>query len=118
MKTFEYSGAKSIVVSGDIHGEFSELVYRLCDRYGMTDTLLIVAGLESWLEKDPSLAFDCKEERDEIDKLLYFLKQNGHPLSHWYYGHFHHSWAPVLTAFFTVCLILWSSRKFFESYIG
>lgn len=31
MKTFEYSGAKSIVVSGDIHGEFAELVFRRCE---------------------------------------------------------------------------------------
>lgn len=226
MKTFEYSGTKSIVVSGDIHGEFTELVFRLCDRYGMTDTLVIVAGdcgfgfekpgyyeqvyrrikgklnrsnnwvvmlrgnhddpsyfndekvcydrfrcvpdytvlkacgrqilcvggavsvdrssrsvgrnywederpvfdagklleissecridtvithtapsfcefvtktgLESWLEKDPSLAFDCKEEREEIDKMLDFLKQTGHPLSHWFYGHFHHSWTSCI----------------------
>ena len=222
MKTFEFSGARSIVVSGDIHGEFTELVYRLCDRYGMTDTLLIVAGdcgfgfekpgyyehiyrrvlnklnrsnnwivmlrgnhddpsyfneekiqydrfrcvpdysglkacgrqilciggaisvdrssrsagrsyweneqpifnadklldissacridtvithtspsfcefviktgLDYWMEKDPTLSIDCKMEREEIDKLLNFLKQNGHPLSHWFYGHFHHSW--------------------------
>ena len=39
-----YPEAKSVVVSGDIHGDFNELVYKLCIQYQMTDTLLIVAG--------------------------------------------------------------------------
>ena len=41
---FDYPDVKSIVICGDIHGEFRELVFRLCVRYGMCDTLLIVAG--------------------------------------------------------------------------
>ena len=36
--------AKSIVVSGDIHGDFNLLVYKLCVQYQMKDTVLIVAG--------------------------------------------------------------------------
>ena len=44
MKTFDFPKAKGIVVSGDIHGEFNELVYKCCIQYGMTDTLIIVAG--------------------------------------------------------------------------
>lgn len=44
MKKFQYKDAKQIVVCGDIHGDFSHLVYKLCVRYQMTDTLLIVAG--------------------------------------------------------------------------
>ena len=36
--------AKTIVVCGDIHGEFNLLVYKLCIQYKMRDTLLIVAG--------------------------------------------------------------------------
>ena len=36
--------AKSIVVSGDIHGDFNELVFKMCEQYQMKDTLLIVAG--------------------------------------------------------------------------
>lgn len=39
-----FSGAKGLVVSGDIHGDFNQLVYKLCVQYQMTDTLLIVAG--------------------------------------------------------------------------
>lgn len=41
---FDYPEVKSVVICGDIHGEFRELVFRLCVRYGMNDTLLIVAG--------------------------------------------------------------------------
>lgn len=41
---FEFPNAKSIVVSGDIHGDFTQLVYKCCIQYAMTDTLIIVAG--------------------------------------------------------------------------
>ena len=41
---FNYREAKSVVVCGDIHGAFEEMVFKLCVQYGMTDTLLIVAG--------------------------------------------------------------------------
>ena len=41
---YDFPDAKGIVVSGDIHGEFSQLVYKCCVQYRMTDTLIIVAG--------------------------------------------------------------------------
>ena len=41
---FDFPNAKGIVVSGDIHGEFNQLVYKCCVQYRMTDTLIIVAG--------------------------------------------------------------------------
>lgn len=41
---YEFPEAKVIVVSGDIHGEFNQLVYKCCVQYRMTDTLIIVAG--------------------------------------------------------------------------
>ena len=40
----EFPQAKSIVVSGDIHGDFAQLVYKCCVQYSMKDTLIIVAG--------------------------------------------------------------------------
>ena len=39
-----YPEAKSLVICGDIHGNFVPLVYEMCVRYGMRDTLVIVAG--------------------------------------------------------------------------
>lgn len=41
---FEYPNAKQVIVSGDIHGDFKGIVFKLCGQYGMKDTLLIVAG--------------------------------------------------------------------------
>ena len=32
-----YKDAKSLVICGDIHGEFVPLVYEMCVRYGMRD---------------------------------------------------------------------------------
>ena len=42
--SFDYPEARSLVVCGDIHGAFEEVVFKLCVQYSMTDTLLIVAG--------------------------------------------------------------------------
>ena len=39
-----YPEAKSLVICGDIHGDFVPLVYEMCVRYGRRDTLVIVAG--------------------------------------------------------------------------
>lgn len=44
MSIYDYPDAKSVVVCGDIHGDFHALVHKLCVQYGMKDTLLIVAG--------------------------------------------------------------------------
>jgi len=35
---------KSVIVSGDIHGDFSGLVFKVCCQYEITDALVIVAG--------------------------------------------------------------------------
>ena len=36
MKLFEYPEAKQIIVSGDIHGDFRTLVFKLCVQYECT----------------------------------------------------------------------------------
>lgn len=41
---YNYNDAKQVLVSGDIHGDFKQVVYKLCVQYGLTDTLLIIAG--------------------------------------------------------------------------
>ena len=41
---WNYPDAKGIAVCGDIHGDFNGLVYKCCIQYGMTGTLIVVAG--------------------------------------------------------------------------
>lgn len=43
--SLSFPEAKTIIVSGDIHGDFNQLVFKLCIQYKLTDTLLIVAGI-------------------------------------------------------------------------
>ena len=59
--TLNFPNAKNIVVSGDIHGEFNQLVHKLCVQYAMRDTLLIVAG-------DCGFGFDNPGYYDEMVK--------------------------------------------------
>lgn len=54
--------------------------------------LLSKAGLSEWAARDVELLTDCEKERQIMDRLFEHLKTAGHPLSHWYYGHFHQSW--------------------------
>ena len=123
MKIFEYNEAKQVVVCGDIHGAFETMVFKTCVQYGMTDTLIIVAGdcgfgferpnhyinlynglagrlkkANNWIvfvrgnHDDPQLLVDCDMERITMDRIYQTLKENGHPVDKWYYGHFHQKW--------------------------
>lgn len=50
------------------------------------------AGLAPWATMDPEIPADCGRERKTMDQIHAYLKSSGHPLSRWYYGHFHKSW--------------------------
>ena len=49
-------------------------------------------GVENWIYKDKDLEDDIKAERQTMDQILSFLKEKGHPLQYWFYGHFHAHW--------------------------
>ena len=53
-----YPEAKNVVISGDIHGDFNELVFKLCIQHQMTDTLLVVA----LVLKRKSITSRCSDE--------------------------------------------------------
>ena len=59
--TLSFPEAKSIVASGDIHGDFIQLVFKLCVQYQMKDTILIVAG-------DCGFGFEKKESYENMVK--------------------------------------------------
>jgi len=44
MNLISFPKAQSVIVSGDIHGDFTQLVFKVCVQYDMYDTLVIVAG--------------------------------------------------------------------------
>lgn len=50
------------------------------------------SNLNQWAENDSSQIEDIQFERKTMDMLLDRLKTDNHPVSHWYYGHFHQSW--------------------------
>lgn len=41
---YEFPDVKGVVISGDVHGDFATLVHKVCVQYGITDTLIVVAG--------------------------------------------------------------------------
>ena len=49
-------------------------------------------NMEEWIISDYHLATDVAKERQTMDSILSYLKEHGHPLRYWYYGHFHESW--------------------------
>lgn len=51
--------AKSVVVCGDIHGDFNGAIYKLCLQHQLEDTLLIVAG-------DCGFGFERKGYYEEV----------------------------------------------------
>lgn len=57
--SLSFPEAKTIIVSGDIHGDFNQLVFKLCIQYKLTDTLLIVAG-------DCDFGFEKKEYYEQM----------------------------------------------------
>ena len=57
--SLSFPEAKTIIVSGDIHGGFNQLVFKLCMQYKLTDTLLIVAG-------DCGFGFEKSEYYEQI----------------------------------------------------
>ena len=46
-------------------------------------------NIEYWLERDVKLNEDIDNERGVMDKIYNKLKEDGHNLSAWFYGHFH-----------------------------
>jgi len=52
---------------------------------------LIKTGIEGWLLRDEKLAEDIAKEREVMDEIHNCLFKEGHPVKHWFYGHFHNS---------------------------
>lgn len=80
LKAYEFPGVKHIVVSGDIHGDFTEFVFRCCKKYGMTDTLIIVAGDCGFGFERPEYYKDvyikCSKQLSKSNNWIAFVRGN------------------------------------------
>ena len=80
LNAYEFPGAKHIVVSGDIHGDFTELVFRCCMKYRMTDTLIIVAGDCGFGFERPGYYKDvymkCSKQLSKSNNWIAFVRGN------------------------------------------
>ena len=47
-------------------------------------------NIQYWLNLDETLDKDINNEREMMDKIFHKLKEDGHLLSSWFYGHFHY----------------------------
>ena len=76
----EFPEAKAIVVSGDIHGDFTQLVFKCCMQYGMKNTLVIVAGDCGFgferLGYYENLYKKCRNRLTKANNWLVFLRGN------------------------------------------
>lgn len=76
----EFPNAKGVVVSGDIHGDFTELVFKCCVQYQMTDTLIIVAGDCGFgfekLGYYESVYKRCREKLSKANNWMVFIRGN------------------------------------------
>ncbi|MDD2641387.1 MAG: hypothetical protein WC110_01685 [Bacteroidales bacterium] len=52
---------------------------------------LFKTGIEGWLLRDEKLAEYIAKEREVMDEIHNCLFKEGHPVKHWFYGHFHNS---------------------------
>ena len=46
-------------------------------------------GMDYWMSYDENLESDIDYERKVMDRLYNKLKQDGHPVTQWFYGHYH-----------------------------
>ena len=92
---FEFPEAKNIVVSGDIHGDFKQLVHKCCIQYGMTDTLIIVAGDCGFGFERPgyyeNLYTKCNKRLSRANNWLVFLRGNHDNPAYFNLNPIHHS---------------------------
>lgn len=71
--SLSFPEAKTIIVSGDIHGDFNQLVSKLCIQYQLTDSLLIVAG-------DCGFGFEKKEYYEQMVRRTPELRSTWWPI--------------------------------------
>lgn len=77
---YEFQEAKSIVVAGDIHGDYSGIVFKTCISKRLTDTLIVVAGDCGFGFQKPgyfeNMYRKCVGRLDKANNWLLFVRGN------------------------------------------
>ena len=77
---FTFPKAKGIVVSGDIHGDFTQLVFKCCVQYEMRDTLIVVAGDCGFGFEKPgyyeNIYKRCRDKLSKANNWVVFIRGN------------------------------------------
>lgn len=73
-------------------------------------------GLSGWAALDPAIPADCEIERKTMDLIYKHLKADGHPVRHWYYGHFHQSWNSEINGILFSMLDIMEFKELRSSY--
>lgn len=76
---------------------------------------LTKTGIKGWLLRDKQLAEDIAKERKVMDKIHSCLSKEGHPVKHWFYGHFHNSHTEYIS---DICFHLLSIMELYELRTG
>ena len=75
---YEYPDAKGIVVCGDIHGDYTQLVFKTCVSKKMTNTLIVVAGDCGFGFQKPgyyeNIYKRCKKRLEEYNNWIVFIR--------------------------------------------
>ena len=75
---------------------------------------IVKEGLYYFSVDDDELLADVEEERRTMDRLYDYLVTRGHPLSQWYYGHFHQSFQYEMGGVMFVMLDIMEFAEVFE----
>lgn len=72
-------------------------------------------GIRAWMERDEELEKDLNSEREVMDVLYNKLKEDGHPITDWVYGHFHrHMDEQIEGINFTMLDMCYNSKNTFD----
>ena len=69
-------------------------------------------GIEYWMHYDPTLESDIDAERQVMDNIYNKLIADGHPLSKWFYGHYHYHNQEFINGVQFVMLDMWRNGNF------
>lgn len=69
-------------------------------------------GIREWIDADSRLENDIINERETMDKVYEKLKNDGHQLKKWFYGHFHYHNSEFINGTHFVMLDMFRNGRF------